>query len=217
MTISGWSRRLWLASCGLTVVFGTLSTTAPARAQVIEIDDDGNTRVFSGPTRFLSDETDKKPAKSMTHPYNDNPFERAARIEGIDVQLLRAVAHTESHGRMNAISSKGALGIMQLMPATAAELGVDPLDRDANIIGGARYLARMMARFQNVPLALAAYNAGPNAVLRWGGIPPYAETRSYVASILWRWRGGSATSSSKAIVPASVARVDPMLIEVPSL
>ena len=217
VTIFGRSRSRWVAGCGLAVALIALSAAAPARAQVIEIDDDGSTRVFSGPTRFVSGETDQAAAKPQTRSDNVDEFERIARIEGVDVRLLRAVARTESQGRMSAVSSKGALGIMQLMPATAAELGVDPLDRDANITGGARYLARMVSRFRSVPLALAAYNAGPNAVLRWGGIPPYAETRSYVASILWRWQGGSVTPSPKAIVPVNVARVDPMLIEVPSL
>ncbi len=217
VAIFGRSRSRWVAGCGLMVALVTLNATAPVRAQVIEIADDGSTRVFSGPTRFVSGECDQEPAKSVMRRNNGDEFERVARIEGVDVRLLRAVAGTESNGRMSAVSSKGALGIMQLMPATAAELGVDPLDKNANITGGARYLARMMARFQNVPLALAAYNAGPNAVLRWGGIPPYAETRSYVASILWRWRGGSVTPTPKAIVPVNVARADPMLIEVPSL
>lgn len=211
--IFGRSRKDWMSGCCLTVALGALTAAGPAGAQVIEIGDDGDTRVFSGPTRFVTGETDQAAVASMAmRPNGDDQFERVARTEGVDARLLRAIAWTESRGRMSAVSPKGALGIMQLMPATAAELGVNPLDRDANIGGGARYFARMMSRFQNVPLALAAYNAGPGAVLHWGGIPPYAETRSYVASILSRWQRDSAIPQSNVIAPASA---DSMLIEVP--
>ena len=179
----------------------------------MEIGDDGATRVFNGPTRFVTSEIDQATVTTMERlPDGIDQFERVSRTEGLDARLLRAMAWTESRGRMSAVSPRGALGIMQLMPATANELGIDPLDRDANISGGARYFARMMSRFQNVPLALAAYNAGPGAVLRWGGIPPYAETRSYVASILSRWHRGSVIPQPDA---ATSARVDSMLIEVP--
>lgn len=218
MTILSRSRRHWAARFGLTVALVALNAAASARAQVIEIGDDGGTRVFSGPTRFVSGETDPDAVKGVTtRPDEVDQFERVARTEGVDVRLLRAMAWTESRGRMSAISPKGALGIMQLMPATAAELGVDPLDRDANITGGARYFARMMSRFQNVPLALAAYNAGPEAIRRWGGIPPYAETRSYVTSILSRWQGAPVIPLPKAIAPARVPSVNSMLTEVSPL
>ncbi len=103
---------------------------------------------------------------------------------------------------MSAVSVKGALGVMQLMPATAAELGVRPGVIEENIRGGALYLRRQLDRFGSVPLALAAYNAGPGAVARYGGIPPYRETRNYVATILARWR------------PAIASPLTPSLIEV---
>lgn len=84
---------------------------------------------------------------------------------------------------MRAVSPKGAIGLAQLMPSTARMLGVDPWDPVQNIEGGARYLAAQYRRFGSWRLALAAYNAGPEAVTRHGGVPPYRETRTYIAQI----------------------------------
>ena len=202
------------------LLFGLLAAlAASAQAQVIEIGDDGEARTYSKPTRFLGDDAVTEVGASVgLRPVEVDRYEQAAKAEGIDVHLLRAVAWTESRGRQNAVSPKGALGVMQLMPGTAAELGIDPLDPQANLHGGARYLARQLSRFQSVPLALAAYNAGPGAVLRWGGIPPYAETQAYVAQILARYQGVPVSVRPVKLVAAPpVRRIDSMLIEVPSL
>jgi soluble lytic murein transglycosylase-like protein len=200
----------------VALVATALCGAAPIQAQVIEIDSDGAARTYSGPTRFIAgeSESDAQPLVVASSPALDR-FDRAAKAEGVDVHLLRAVAWTESRGRQSAVSPKGALGIMQLMPGTAAELGVNPLDPDANVYGGARYLARQLTRFRSVPLALAAYNAGPGAVLRYGGVPPYAETRSYVAQILALYKGAPVVIPSKKIAAPVVQRVNSMLIEVP--
>ncbi|ALL12871.1 lytic transglycosylase domain-containing protein [Caulobacter henricii] len=110
---------------------------------------------------------------------------KAADRSGLSPALIQAVAWRESRLDQSAVSPKGAVGTMQLMPATARDLGVDPSDLDMNIDGGARYLSSMLRRFDgDLPLALAAYNAGPGAVERYGGVPPYRETREYVRSIL---------------------------------
>lgn len=202
------------------LLFGLLAAlAASAQAQVIEIGDDGEARTYSKPTRFLGDDAVTEVGASVgLRPVEVDRYEQAAKAEGIDVHLLRAVAWTESRGRQNVVSPKGALGVMQLMPGTAAELGIDPLDPQANLHGGARYLARQLSRFQSVPLALAAYNAGPGAVLRWGGIPPYAETQAYVAQILARYQGVPVSVRPVKLVAAPpVRRIDSMLIEVPSL
>ena len=93
----------------------------------------------------------------------------------------------ESRYNHRAVSSAGAIGLMQLMPGTARNLGVNPHDPWQNVFGGAAYLRTQLDRFNNnVPLALAAYNAGPGAVIKYGGIPPYAETRNYVSVIMRR-------------------------------
>ena len=109
----------------------------------------------------------------------------AAQRNGVDPNLVRAVALTESGMNQDEISPVGAIGVMQLMPETAAALGVDPYDEAQNIEGGVRFLRQMLDQFGgNVPHALAAYNAGPGAVQKYGGIPPYSETQNYVGRIL---------------------------------
>ncbi|HEX5760967.1 MAG TPA: lytic transglycosylase domain-containing protein [Thermoanaerobaculia bacterium] len=116
--------------------------------------------------------------------------EHCSRHE-LEPKLVRALIQVESAWNPAAVSHKGAVGLMQLMPGTAAQLAVsDPYDADQNIRGGTAYLRRMIDRFDGrVDLALAAYNAGPKAVERFGGIPPYAETRAYVRRILGLYEG----------------------------
>ncbi|MCB9496520.1 MAG: lytic transglycosylase domain-containing protein [Fibrobacteria bacterium] len=110
--------------------------------------------------------------------------EKASAATGVDSSLIRGVIQTESAGDPQARSPKGALGLMQLMPGTARELGVDPSDPEQNVLGGARYLAALLKRFHgDERLALAGYNAGPGAVEKYDGIPPYAETRKYVDTV----------------------------------
>jgi soluble lytic murein transglycosylase-like protein len=122
-------------------------------------------------------------------------FERlvaeAAQRHGLDPALVRAVVGVESGFQPEAVSPKGAQGLMQLMPATARDLGVtDPFDPAANLDGGSRYLSSLVARYEgDLTRALAAYNAGMGAVARHGGVPPYAETRRYVQKVLGRYQG----------------------------
>lgn len=114
-------------------------------------------------------------------------IEQAAAAAGLDPQLVAAVAWVESGFNPGAVSRAGALGLMQLMPATARGLGVDPLDPAQNLAGGARYLAAQLERFGGrLEVALAAYNAGPAAAARAGGIPPNGETPTFVAGVLER-------------------------------
>lgn len=175
------------------------AATTPLRAQVIEIDPSGTARTYAGPSVFtenVATPIEVAPRTVKRSPNTANAINRAAIAHGLNPGLLQALAWQESRGRMNAVSSKGALGVMQLMPGTAAELKVDPTNELDNIRGGALYLRRQLDRFGgSVPLALAAYNAGPGAVLRFGGIPPYRETRNYVSAILRQWQNTSHTST----------------------
>ncbi|WP_336921779.1 transglycosylase SLT domain-containing protein [Aquipuribacter sp. SD81] len=110
-------------------------------------------------------------------------FAAATSRYDLPAGLLEAVARRESGMRTDAVSPAGAVGLMQLMPGTARELGVDPRDPAQAVDGAARYLRQQLDRFGSLDLALAAYNAGPGNVRRYGGVPPFAETRAYVAAI----------------------------------
>ncbi|WP_254655488.1 lytic transglycosylase domain-containing protein [Roseobacter sp. MED193] len=107
----------------------------------------------------------------------------AARKHGVPEDLFLRLVQQESNWDPNAESHKGALGLAQLMPATARRLGVDPTVPKQNLEGGARYLSKQFRKFGSWRLALAAYNAGPQAVRKYGGVPPYEETQNYVAKI----------------------------------
>ena len=117
--------------------------------------------------------------------YGGHPGLRRADLSVTDwVTLFRANIEIESAYRQNAVSSAGAIGLGQLMPATARDLGVDPRDPLQNLDGSARYLAMMLELFGDPRLALAAYNAGPDVVRQYNGIPPYRETQNHVARVM---------------------------------
>lgn len=120
----------------------------------------------------------------------------AAKTYSLPEAFVRSVMRAESGFQLAALSPKGAIGLMQLMPATARSLGVDPHDPQQNALGGARYLRELLERYEGRPdqvlLALAAYNAGPAAVEKYHGVPPFAETRQYIWRVVERWTRESA-------------------------
>ncbi len=135
------------------------------------------------------------PAATPAPEMSDTPAgiaTRAAQKYLLPESFVRSVMQAESAFHPDALSPKGAVGLMQLMPETARELGVDPNDPRQNADGGAQYLRALLAKYENDPnqvlLALAAYNAGPGAVERWHGVPPYKETREYILRVLKNWK-----------------------------
>jgi len=159
---------------------------APQPGQVVEVQDVGKPSAIRRvlPAEPAAAAAAPAPAAALSGvPYADL-FTRAGGRHGVDPALLAAVAQQESGFDASAVSPAGAQGLMQFMPATARELGVDPFDPASAVDGAARYLADLTGQFGSPELGLAAYNAGPGTVRRHGGIPPYAETQAYVRGVL---------------------------------
>ena len=192
---------LHAARAGALAVIMALAAPLPARAQVYKWVDENGVITFSNIAppqnqdyqvlRFPCYAADPK-CRSVSWekvPLNTQAFQReirsAAEYNAVEESLIRAIIHAESAYQPDARSPKGAQGLMQLMPATAADLEVaNPFDPAQNIDGGARYLSQLLAEFKgDLDLATAAYNAGPNAVYKYGGIPPYDETQEYVRRV----------------------------------
>ena len=190
-----------LRKVAIALVIAAVSGSA-ANAQVIS--SKNRAKLFSSQTKVLDTRAASQyrdsvrlqpptvitPSKWNLPQYNDkyrgqylNMAKAAARKYGVPEDLFLRLVTQESGWNPRAKSHKGALGLAQLMPATARALGVDPMDPRQNLEGGARYLKRQFDTFRTWHLALAAYNAGPAAVEKYGGIPPYKETRNYVRAI----------------------------------
>ena len=184
--------RLHNAPAGLSGLLAvTLASTACA--QVLQIDPDGHVTTFSGPAVFTPKGVTQWVAPALRAPARRSPgasreaFQSAAEGAGLSIDLIAAVAWRESRLRGDVVSARGAVGEMQLMPATARALGVDPADAGQNVRGGAAYLGGLMRRYDgDLVKALAAYDAGPAAVDRYRGVPPFRETQAYVAAVLDR-------------------------------
>lgn len=136
--------------------------------------------------------------------------ERTAATHGLPPFLLTALVMRESSFCPNAVSRTGAIGYGQLMPATARGLGVDPHDPQQNLWGAAKYLRQQWDTFKDWRLALAAYNAGPGAVIRYGGIPPYQETQAYVGNVLGTYNTLSSRGQARLpVLAATPSRSSP--------
>jgi len=177
--------------------FAALAAGSPAWAQIYSWRDANGAQVYSDRPRPDQGEMvtfavagrpsvrATKPAAPQVAGRFDEIIERHAASSGVSPDLIRAVIQVESGFNPGAVSPKGAQGLMQLMPATARDLGVvDPFQPEENIRGGIAYLKQLLGQYaQDVRLALAAYNAGPASVARYGGVPPYRETQAYVKKI----------------------------------
>lgn len=155
---------------------------AGAKAQVLQVEDNGAVSRIGAGWQALAPATKVEAER----PYAA-AIDAAARTYGVSPDLLDAVARSESGYDPKIVSPAGAIGVMQLMPATARSLGVDPWDPAQNIMGGAAYLRAQLDRFDGaIDLALAAYNAGGGRVAHYRGVPPFRETQAYVATNLDR-------------------------------
>lgn len=163
-----------------------LALSAAASGQVLEIGDDGVARRIGGGWAAEAVPPPQPASAPSSLPFRAE-IRAAAAASGLSAELLDAVARSESGFNAKAVSPAGAIGVMQLTPATARQLGVDPWDPAQNIMGGARHLRAQLDRFDGaIDLALAAYNAGSGRVVRYGGVPPFTETRAYVSRNLER-------------------------------
>lgn len=197
--LSQLDRRRGLCLClGLGWLFcgAVLANDIQSVSETTEIDVRGSVKVktLGDGTRVIYNENRQQRARrtslTLLSPPRDSDLgdriARYARSQGLSPRLVQAVVQVESGYNPRARSNKGAMGLMQLMPETARELGVvDAYDPDQNLRGGTRYLWQQIRRFGgSLELALAAYNAGPTAVSRYGGVPPYDETRRYIAKVM---------------------------------
>ena len=177
----------------LLVGVACLLAPAAAEAQIwVVTAADGSERFTTEPEPgariFLRTRYTEARLPSLTVPFGDS-IRGAASDHGVEPALVTAVIAAESNFDPAAVSSRGAQGLMQLMPATAADLGVrDVWDPDQNIRGGTAHLARLLGKYDDVSLALAAYNAGEGTVDRHGGVPPFDETQQYVQRVLGYYR-----------------------------
>jgi soluble lytic murein transglycosylase len=173
-----------------------LAGPGPAAAQIYTfVDDNGVTHFTNEPHQPRYGEMVEVEQKARPAPKPPDGWKWegligvSARQQGLPPELVKAVIAAESDFDPEAVSRAGAQGLMQLMPRTAESLGVaDPLRPEENVRGGARYLREMIERYGDLRRALAAYNAGPAAVDRYGGVPPYRETRDYVRRVLTYYR-----------------------------
>ncbi len=125
-------------------------------------------------------------------------IEKAAKAYSLPASLIAAVIRTESAFQAHAVSPKGARGAMQIMPETQKELGLeDPYDAEANVMAGSAYLRRQLDRFGSLDLALAAYNAGPANVIKYGGVPPFPETQAYLRQVTLHQQEENAASTRR--------------------
>jgi soluble lytic murein transglycosylase-like protein len=186
-------RRMRRAMTALLVTLVCLGASAAAEAQIwVVTEPDGSERFTTEPEPgarvFVRTRYTATRISASDVPYGIN-IANAAAETGVDAALVTAVIAAESNFDPRAMSSKGAQGLMQLMPATADDLGVrDVWDPEQNIRGGSAHLARLIGKYDDVSLALAAYNAGEGTVDRHGGVPPFRETQQYVQKVLRYYR-----------------------------
>jgi hypothetical protein len=186
------------------VLFSLLFVVSTASSDIFKYTDDNgvicytdaplgkkNQKVISEKSKLQPAEKSKPEKKLVLNTEYNSYVQKSAQKYEIEAELIHAVIRTESNGNCRAVSKKGAMGLMQLMPGTASDMNVgNPFSPEENIDGGTRYLKYLIEKFNgNVTLALAAYNSGPKTVERYGNVPPISETRQYVNKVLALYNG----------------------------
>ena len=214
-----------LPSCGSEVIHLTTGFELHARSHVSKNDgfvfttDTGTLELSAAQVSSIEVLPEPvTPAVNFSPPDLRTLIHEGAASQGTAPEFIRfvqSVAQVESGLKPDAVSAKGALGLMQLMPATAKTLGVSPADIKANIEGGAKYLRALLTLYGNdAVLALAAYNAGPGAVARFGGVPPFAETRLYIRKVLAEYARQQLDKPSRTLVTqAPPKRALPLIVK----
>ncbi|MGA2743028.1 MAG: lytic transglycosylase domain-containing protein [Bryobacteraceae bacterium] len=175
---------------GKVTLFSKTGSTEMDASQVVAFEQEDYQPPPQGPVAAPAAPSPAVKPASMTE-----LVDNAARKYGLPPAFVRAVVAVESGYQANAVSPKGAVGLMQLMPATAREFGADPKIPEQNVDAGTRYLRDLLLKYDNQAYhALAAYNAGPGAVDKYHGVPPYRETQQYILSVLRNWRKQTPTN-----------------------
>jgi soluble lytic murein transglycosylase-like protein len=182
--------------CAFAALLVATASASPAEVKV-DVRDDGIKLIKGEPPEARGRRLAAR-LVPIPNPQMEELLDRWAVERDLDPRLVQAVVQVESGYNPKALSNKGAIGLMQLMPGTAREMGVeDPWSPDGNVAGGTAYLRKMLDFFNgDLEFALAAYNAGPMAVLNHAGVPPYAETRAYVRKIVCLYEGACGDGGS---------------------
>lgn len=207
----------WATSAALTLLVALFWAQTGAEAQIKVVRGANGELVFSNDPGRPRTQRPARLVARMPNAQIEGLVQRYAAKNRLEPDLVRAVIQVESAFNPKARSVKGAMGLMQLMPETAREVGVgNPWDPEENVRGGTLYLRRMLDRFEGqTDLALAGYNAGPGAVEKYGGVPPYRETLGYVDKVLRLvdGKGWTGTVGKKSRPRSSVRRPRPVLVQ----
>jgi len=203
------------------VLFSLLFIASTASSDIFKyVDENGITCYTDAPLgkknqKIVSEKSKLEPAKKIKPEKKlvlntdySSYVQKSARKYAIEPELIHAVIRTESNGNYRAVSKKGAMGLMQLMPATASDMNVgNPFNPEENIEGGTRYLRYLIEKFNgNLTLAIAAYNSGPKTVEKYGNVPPISETRQYVNRVLALYNGKKQYDVSGPVEDAQVSQ-----------
>lgn len=205
--MSYWLKKYHKSWFNALIVFGFVPSTSMANPLFVNLSPQTETMGYQNDANHLTSNQASSQDSTNGHVHTINSpktnfghwINQSARTYGVDAYLIIAIIYTESNFSVNAVSPKGAVGLMQVLPSTATQYGQYNLfNPEHNIHVGTRHFARLLARYRSLELALAAYNAGEGNIAKYGGIPPFAETRQYVAKVLRHYQAIRPTNSTSS-------------------